>query len=439
VVLAILLIASLGVSVQSAHAKSWKLPRGVRKAHVVANGRLVDPQATCDVPEPQDQYITFPSFAQTDPEICGVWSLEDEAEASYDALHGYSDGDPRAVDTGLPQEAGYVESLLESLAYAKATSSKDLNSDEAGAAAWFLAIDQQYQVTVAQDALNEYNKWVREQCSYLPPDTEAFNYRPNDQSVCEKNTSAANLFTALTPPSEADFISYGTYEADRGFDINGALGAPSDQLVTDQGITEGAGAFATILAGAAPQALTQVDSLSEGYMSFLKSVVSKANGDPGAHIFNYKAEISRWRAANAEQADAIDEVDQLQEAGFDDDEIDPELLDTAATAEEEMAADAGVADSLTEAIGVSADDMTGEFAIVAVALTIAVTEGEAVITAADIPKQLESNLSQAEHPANLNGYLWGQLTGDSEGPYRRSPTLRGRCSSRRRRCATSRA
>ena len=414
-VLAIVLITGLGLGAHSAYASSWKLPRGVRKAHVVADGRLVDPQATCDVPQPQDQYITFPSFAQTNQEICGIWSLEDEAEASYDALHGYPDGDSRAVDTGLPQEAGYVESLLESLAYAKSTSSQNLDSDEAGAEAWFLAVDQQYQITVAQDALNEYNKWVREQCSYLPPSTQAFDYRPKDQSVCEKSTSLANLYTALTPPSEADFISYGTYEADQSFDINGALGAPSDQLLIDQGITEGAGAFATILAGAAPQALAQVDSLSEGYMAFLKSVVSKANGDPGVQIFNYKAEISKWRAANAEQADAIDEVNELETAGFDEDEIDPELLETAATAEEEMAADAGVSDALTEAVGAAADDMSGEFAVAAVALTIAVTEGEAVVTAADIPKQLESNLSQAEHPANLNGYVWGQLTGGSEG------------------------
>lgn len=46
-----------------------RLSHGVLRAHVSTGGRLVDPVASCDVP--------------------------DDAEAAYDTLHGYPDGDPK--------------------------------------------------------------------------------------------------------------------------------------------------------------------------------------------------------------------------------------------------------------------------------------------------------------------------------------------------------
>ena len=213
----------------------------------------------CDVPAPQLPMVQFPAVADTPAEVCGIYSVEDNAYDLYATVHGYPEGDPRIAETGEPAIAGMIEGSLEIIASIESSDPTSLTADEAGAYSWLHDVDNSFQVTAAQDALNEYNKWSQEQCNYKPPNPTLFSYNPMDQPACvPQGDSFAGVLTGVDPPSYQEFKDYGVYEADQSLNLSNALGGVKNQSVVENGIAGGAGAVASILAGSSPVIAAQL-------------------------------------------------------------------------------------------------------------------------------------------------------------------------------------
>ena len=81
---------------------------------------------------------------------------------------------------------------------------------------WFQGVYQSELVTQAQDAVNEYNKWSDNPCTYQPPGglslDGAYTYAGNQPEWCTQ--PCTNLFAGCfdTPPSVNDFVEWGQYE-----------------------------------------------------------------------------------------------------------------------------------------------------------------------------------------------------------------------------------
>ncbi|MGH9081812.1 MAG: Ig-like domain repeat protein, partial [Acidimicrobiales bacterium] len=348
-------------------------------------------QATgCDVATPTYSFINFPSYADTDAEICGMYALEDFSYEMYAEIHGYPSGDPRIAQTGAYEIVGYAEGMLEQIAYLEANDPSVLTADEVGAYDWNQAIDETYQVRAAQDALNEYNKWHTQQCTYVNPDSTLFTYDPMDQSICEPggSSSLGVLFDTLSPPSYQEFLNYGTYEADQEMGVTNAITGLSDQEYIEDGIVGGIGAATAIIGAAAPQILDALGVGGDAFASFLNAVQPFAG--PGA-----KRALDRQKLnlrTNQVAKETAQET-ELESTG----ESDPELV----TATEESGVtveDAGI-DVGAEVAAEGADALSGPLAIVAIGATIAVEEGIKVFTEAAIPGQLQDNLTLAQNAA----------------------------------------
>ena len=386
-------------------ATTHQLPPGVT-GQVDSTGRLFEPSTTCDVAQPTWQIVTFPSYASTQAEICGMWSLEDDAELMYAQLHGWPAGDPRVGETGLPEVAGMVESMLNGIADAEAEAAGAMTADDQGAYQWIRAIDLQYESTAARDALAEYNKWSSEQCNYRPPDTTIFTYNPLDQNICIPGTTGIGLeglFASLQPPTYAEFVSYGIYDADQSLNISGALGVPADQTVIQDGIVAGAGAASTILAGAVPQVVAQLGVGSEGFSAFLKLV----------RPFKYQSLKFRsgLRIAETKNAQSARLTEVKAQAQAEGEPPDPEVnaLDTLG---DEEAVEAGMDTSAFDAAG--AEALAGPLAIAAIAATVAVEEAITVVTASLIPGKLQADINAIvdESPSAFVANLLNDPTGN---------------------------
>src|SRR5581483_3627944 len=139
---------------------------------------------------------------------------------------------------------------------------------------WIEAIDETYQVRAAQDALDEYNKWETQQCTYVNPDPKLFTYDPKDQSLCQPSGSSSfgTLFDTLSPPSYEEFLNYGTYEANQQMGVSNSLKGLSDQQYIEQGIVGGIGVATAIIAGVAPQIADELGVGGDVFSGFLKAV-----------------------------------------------------------------------------------------------------------------------------------------------------------------------
>ena len=380
-------------------AARWVAPKG-------SVARLVRPHLTCDVPQPTWQVVTFPLYASTDAEICGMWSLEDNAEEMYAEIHQWPTGDPRVGETGLPEVAGMVERMLEEISYAEANGITPLSADDVGAYDWIRAVDLEYESAAARDALAEYNKWQAQQCSYRPPNTKIFTYNPLDQSYCLPNAGGIGLeglFQSLQPPTYNEFVAYGAYDAAGYLNISGALGVPADQKVIEDGIATGTGVASTIIGGAAPQILAQLGVGNPGFASFLKLVRPFTKGRLALN------QARQAKLLRVQQSGRL--TDQQAELEAENKPPDPEV-DELDTVGDEEALDAGVDTSAMDAAG--ADAMSGPFAIVAFAATIAVIEGISVVTAAEIPGHLQSDIDAIvnQSPSSFVEHMLDDSTGN---------------------------
>jgi Putative Ig domain len=353
------------------------------------------PSGGCDVAAPPTQLINFPVYADTDQEICGVDSVEDDAYAMYAEIHGYPVSDPRVVQTGSTQIAGMTESMLEDLADVESGDISAMSTDDQGAYDWLEAVDNTFEVDSAQDALNEYNKWNSQQCNYLPPNTTLFTYNPADQSVCQPGSSSAfgTLLQGLAPPTYAEFQTYGIYEADEQLGVSHVLSGAPDEEVIEGGITEGMGAAAAIIGGAAPTIFNQLEVGQTSLVNFLNSVAPSAK-----KTLSRTQEKQQGRMLRSQQNRVAQKEEQLDEA---DDPPDEELVnldegDGIDLTDAGMESLGTIDDAAAEA---GADALGGALGIVAIGVTIAVTEGINVITAAEIPGQLQADLTTAQNTA----------------------------------------
>jgi hypothetical protein len=373
-------------------------PTGVTGGTIAADGRLSNPElADCDVPQPVQQYVTFPSYAQTAAQICGMWALEDAAASAYDQIHGYADGTP-SLTSGLYNQAGYVQTFLQEIAAAKSMGTT-LTADQAAAYDWFLAVNRTFEKTVAADALREYRAWSTELCDYRPPNTDVFTYNPSSQPVCtpDKNPSLAALFTTVAPPTYANFVEYGRYDAEQELGVTEQAKDRTDQTLIAEGIVMGAGALLSIVGGGAPQLALQ---LGQGTSTLIEAL---ENLNPSTSILK-DLRIAQGTASRAQQA--LRQLSQFSEE-----------YAVAAEEAEEVAERAGVAaealaETEEEIAGAGAGAMSATFVIVTIAVTIAVTQGISVFTAANIPQQLAADIAAAD-PAQTNGYVANLLTVDN--------------------------
>ena len=348
-----------------------------------SNTRRAD---SCAVSSPIGGIISFPLYADTQQEICGMNAVEDWAYEMYADIHGYPVGDPRIAETGYPVIAGYIEGILEQISYLEANDPSTLTPDEQGAYDWLEAVDETFQVRAAQDAVNEYNKWQNAGCKYQPPNVALFSYDTSNMEGCSGNSSLGTLFEGPTPPSYQEFVNYGIYDANQEMGQANPLGSGGDQQTIIDGITAGIGGSAAIIGGVAPQLIDSLSAGSPGFINFLKLVrphsdsLIKLAKIRGTFIDN----LSDTAKVNATEA-------ELQASG----EADQELV-SLEEGEGINFQDAGV-DAAAEAAAEGADALSGPFAIAMIGVTIGVMEGVKVITAAKIPQQLQDNLTSAKN------------------------------------------
>ena len=369
-------------------------------SHMAGTRSPVRPHTTgCDVPDPQIPMVQFPPYADTPQEICGIYSVENNAYDLYAEIHGYAQGDPRIAETGEPAIAGMTEGMLEVIANMEANDPTALTTDDVGAYDWLYGVNQDFQQVAAQDALDEYNKWNSQQCNYKPPNTSLFTYNPMDQNYClpQTGTSLAGLLTGLAPPSYQEFKNYGIYEADQQMNVTNALGGVKDQQVVEDQITAGAGAAATILGGAAAPITVQITGGSQALANFASAVKPNAKA---------RITLAKKRLKVKEKVDRSAKTTQEQEKLKAQNEPNDEDLDTLGESEPDALPEGGIEVDQLAAEG--ADAFGGAFAIVTIAVTIAVMQGINVVTAALIPGQLQSDLdsaNNANHATDVNNLI----------------------------------
>ncbi len=386
---------------------------------------------TCDVGEPTYQFVTFPDYpggsgapvADNANEICGMWALEDSAENSFANTNGYTNSSLDATElyAGVPEEAGYVDSMLEDIAKLEA-SGASLTADQRGAYDWFEAVEQEYDETVAADALQQYNDFAVQQCKYKNPNPKIFSYNPLTQDVCVPTVtpSLEDTLTSLSPPTTADFIEYGTYLAEQATDVSGTAAAPGSETLSDasnapaieDGITEGTGVLASLVAGGSPYLLTQFEAGSTFLSNFIQTVAPFNKS-----VRELNDLVDNWRSANLKQANAMDTVESLEnEAGLTEEQIQeqyPDLFEEASDALDAIMGEADITEAAVDTAVAGASELAGPLAIGTIALTFAVQEGIQAVTAAATPGQLQSNYNAAFHPASIADYVENELSNES--------------------------
>jgi len=380
-------------------------PVGVTGGTFDAAGRLSGPDlADCDVERPAQQYVTFPSYAQTAAQICGIWSLENAATSAYDELHNpVSDQLPSALYT----QAGYVQTFLQELAFATAAGSTDLTADQKAAYAWFLAVQQHYEVTVANAARAEYQRWSTQLCAYRPPSTAVFTYNPTRQPICnpDGNPGLDTLFTTLAPPTYANFVEYGRYDAEKTLGLTQQSADKLNQTLVDDGIVAGSGAVVAAIAGAVPGAISDLGAGTDALISIVRTIAPHNEA-----YFQYLGpeDQTLWEGLweNLSNIEILEEVGELEAVGA---EVPAELEASASFIVDEVVDEAGVAAAALDAAEAGADLISGPLMIGTIAITIAMTQAINVFTAANIPNQLAADVSAASTTSTA-GFVKNMLT-----------------------------
>ena len=111
-----------------------------------------------------------------------------------------------------------------------------LTPDEGYATQWMQDILNNYEVTSAQKALDEYNSWKNLSCNYVTPSTNTttgtsiFSYKAADDPYC--TGTQAGLFAGLTPPTYENFLEYGSYDASQSLNL-GRVGVGAGEYRSD--------------------------------------------------------------------------------------------------------------------------------------------------------------------------------------------------------------
>ncbi|WP_296601663.1 Ig-like domain-containing protein [Nocardioides sp.] len=359
-------------------------PPGVTGGTFDLDRRLYNPDlASCEEERPANQFVTYPSYAQSATQICAMWGLQNAAAAAYNAMHGYDEGDEVMVSS-LYAQAGLVQTFLQQIAYAVGKNVSGVTPAQRAAYQWFLAIQQHFQRTAAAEAQREYQKWRTQQCGYRPPNTTVFAYNPSSQPVCnpDGNPGMIGLFTSVAPPTYANFVQYGRYDAEKILGLAHQAEERIDRTLIDNGIVAGSGAVAAVLAGGAPHVAATLESTAGALGSFLR-VVQPHN----------RAVYNSLRQAGQVVSKAVQGAVKAGRV----------VLGSQRVLNQMRAA--------ADLVKTGARSLSGPMTIATIAITIAVTRGISVFTAAAIPKQLADDAAAAE-PANTDRYVLDLLTAD---------------------------
>jgi hypothetical protein len=121
-------------------------------------------------------------------------------------------------------------------AYKKDASQR--GADEAAAVTGMTQAVRLKRVTAATTALDEFNKWSRDPCTYTPP--TGFTY--DRGTACVRG--ANQLFGGANPPSRADFQAYGAASAYGRYASDASLRIISGDTARAYGTLAGLGAAA---------------------------------------------------------------------------------------------------------------------------------------------------------------------------------------------------
>lgn len=337
-------------------------------------------------------------------QICGIETLENDAYDQYAAYLGMTPGDPRILEpvSARADIVGIMEGMLRSIAYLNAHASSSgvpLSYAEQGAYNWLASMISSEQITAAQDAVNEYSKWQKDPCTYVPPDPAVFTFRGALDPAC--SGSEAPLLAGPTPPTEANFIAYGQYEALSAAGLN--TPPTKYQGLASESVLESQASWISLLLSAVPKVLQQVTP--EG-LSSLYSELAPNNYVRGPALDTFKGVI-RVEMIRRKRLNDLAQEEELQAEG---EAENPLLKPSASLSSQDIADDLGIDVTdffdVGESAAAGAASMTGPFIVISLSAVALAQEATLIARAQKLPGQLQSNLSTIQANAGSPSYLW---------------------------------
>lgn len=309
---------------------------------------------------------------------CGVEALENDAYDMYASSHGMSPGDARLTSyAAQTQIAGIMWALFLQVIDAQQNNASALTSDQTNAYAWLRSLVSTFDVTAAQDSIDEYNKWNVDPCSYRTPNEHLYTYYD------ECTDSMSSLFSGPSPPSYQELIEVGRYDAAQTLHMNDSLQGSKYQLLEDEQILEAQASWSAMLIGAVGPIINAVNPLLVG--QWLRLIAP--HGGVGKGNNSLKKLVDKMEKDQAELED-LEGEEVLEEGG---EAADPALEEGASVALDESV-DAGI-DMAGTAVEFGSAAITAPLMAVGFAAAIAIQEGVMVFNDAKIPGQLADNLA----------------------------------------------
>jgi hypothetical protein len=337
---------------------------------------------TCDwgstVADPLIQLSDAPSAQR-----CGVEALENEAYDLYASSHGMSAGDARLTSYAAQVKiAGIMWALFLQVIGGEQEHASLLTTDQANAYAWLHSLVSTFDVTAAQDSIDEYNKWSVDPCSYRTPNEHLYTYYD------ECTDSMSNLFSGPSPPSYQELIEIGRYDAAQTLHMNDSLQGSKYQLLEDEQILEAQASWSAMLIGAVGPIINAVNPLLVAQWLRLVTPHASLDGSGKSSGNNtMKKFVDKMEKEQGELED-VEEAEVLEEGG---EAADPALEEGASVALDESV-DAGL-DLASTAVEFGSASITAPLMAVGFAAAIAIQEGIKVFNDAKIPGQLADNLA----------------------------------------------
>jgi hypothetical protein len=357
----------------------------------------------------EDPIVNVGGLIFGDPKRCGIEYIENLAYNIYAAGHGLVPGDPRIELAGQNDIAGIIWSLLQAIVTAHAKYPAALNPDQDGAYDWLHEVVTTFRAAAAKDALAEYRKWKSAPCTYEPPNTKLFTFDPYADPAC--GNTFGSLVAGPSPPSYADFVQYGQYEADQTLGLNNSTrGSQYDKLKSEQ-LNETYMAFLSVILGAAPKLLSVggiQGPFGEGMFDFANGVFPNAPAARGARqaLYRLRSELGRVLESQQQGAEDLQASENLAETGAPEDTV----LDEASTNALEELTTAGI-DAGDAAVEFGSTALTGPFFAFGFAAALAVQEGIKVVNDSKIPDQLRANVEAAGQ--ELDNLITGAQNGQN--------------------------
>ena len=330
-------------------------------------------------------------------ELCGVIDIENTAYGMWAQSHGFADGDPRIVQYGQNDIIGIVFQLLNQIAEDENNGDAgNFTADQVGAYQWMQSIVSAYQVTAATDAISEYNRWLSDPCSYEPPNTTLFTFSGPNDPAC--SGTLASLLSGPTPPTYAEFLEFGLYDANQAASTPALTGTLADQLLERQEISSSNAAWAAI-------SLAPGSALLQGAIPNLTKTLTKTVFPNRNRSVRSRAQRQAKQKQDVQDQEEDAEVEEAEEVDADE----PVDATVEAVAEEgsESIAEGGV--DVGEVVGDAVAGATSAIGIAffmfGIAATLITIEVQTLVSQDKIPSQLQSNLTAQEQTPDVGAMM----------------------------------